>query len=72
MSGALPETMDVIEIAEPGGPEALVPGTRPVPEPAAGEVLVAVQAAGVNFPDVMQRRGLYPPPPGESGQSGQE
>jgi putative PIG3 family NAD(P)H quinone oxidoreductase len=66
MSGALPETMDVIEIAEPGGPEALVPGTRPVPEPAAGEVLVAVQAAGVNFPDVMQRRGLYPPPPGAS------
>ena len=66
MSGALPETMDVIEIAEPGGSEALVPGTRPVPEPAAGEVLVAVQAAGVNFPDVMQRRGLYPPPPGAS------
>jgi putative PIG3 family NAD(P)H quinone oxidoreductase len=72
MSGALPETMDVIEIAEPGGPEALVLGTRPVPEPAAGEVLVAVQAAGVNFPDVMQRRGLYPPPPGASDIPGLE
>ncbi len=57
MSSELPDTMDVIEISEPGGPETLVPATRPVTEPAAGEVLVRVAAAGVNFPDVMQRRG---------------
>ena len=68
----IPETMDAIEIGEPGGPDALVPTTRPVPEPAAGEVLVRVAAAGVNFPDVMQRRGLYPPPPGASDIPGLE
>lgn len=61
---ALPETMTAIEIPEPGGPEALVPGSRPVPEPGKNEVLVAVAGAGVNRPDVMQRQGRYPMPPG--------
>lgn len=60
----IPETMTCIEITEPGGPEALQPVQRPVPKPAAGEVLVKVRAAGVNRPDVMQRQGMYPPPPG--------
>ena len=61
---AIPSRMTAIEISEPGGPGVLVPVEREVPEPAAGEVLVAVEAAGVNRPDVMQRQGLYPPPPG--------
>jgi putative PIG3 family NAD(P)H quinone oxidoreductase len=68
----MPETMEAIEIAEPGGPEALVPTSRPVPVPAPGEVLVKVAAAGVNFPDVMQRRGHYPPPQGASDIPGLE
>src|SRR5213596_528182 len=58
--------MLVIEIREPGGPEVLVPAERPVPEPRAGEVLIKVAAAGVNRPDLMQREGKYPPPPGAS------
>lgn len=62
----IPETMQCIEIPEPGGPEALKLGTRPVPEPGHGEVLVKVASAGVNRPDVMQRQGVYPPPPGAS------
>jgi putative PIG3 family NAD(P)H quinone oxidoreductase len=57
-------TMIAIDPAEAGGPEVLRPVERPVPEPGPGEVLIAVAAAGVNRPDVMQRRGLYPPPPG--------
>lgn len=68
----IPETMRVIEIREPGEPEVLVPGTRPTPRPGPGEVLVAVEAAGVNRPDVMQRRGMYPPPPGASDLPGLE
>lgn len=68
----MPETMAVIEIGEPGGPEALIPAMRPVPQPGPGEVLVRVAAAGVNRPDVMQRRGLYPPPPGASDLPGLE
>jgi len=56
--------MTAVAIREPGPPEVLQPVERPVPEPAAGEVLIRVAAAGVNRPDVMQRRGLYPPPPG--------
>lgn len=60
----IPDTMTCIEIAEPGGPEALQPVERPVPRPGPGEVLIAVRAAGVNRPDVMQRQGMYPPPPG--------
>ncbi len=69
---ALPERMTVIEIAQPGGPEVLKPAERPVPRPAVGEVLVAVQAAGVNRPDVEQRKGAYPPPPGASDIPGLE
>ena len=66
MTDALPATMTVIEIREPGGPEVLVPATRPLPEPGPGEVLIQVAAAGVNRPDVLQRLGGYPPPPGAS------
>lgn len=62
----IPETMKCIEIPEPGGPEVLKLGTRPVPEPGHGEILVKVASAGVNRPDVMQRQGVYPPPPGAS------
>ena len=72
MTTNIPTEMTVIEITEPGGPEALKPGTRPVPTPGDGEVLVKVAAAGVNFPDVMQRRGHYPPPPGASDIPGLE
>lgn len=60
----LPSSMTVIGIRAPGGPEVLVAEQRPVPAPADGEILVKVEAAGVNRPDVMQRQGLYPPPPG--------
>src|SRR5712671_7503467 len=67
-----PEMMIAIEIREPGEPEVLVPVQRPVPVPAAGEVLIRVAAAGVNRPDVFQRRGRYPPPPGASDIPGLE
>ena len=60
----IPATMIAIDPAAPGGPEVLVPVTRPVPVPASGEVLIRVVAAGVNRPDVLQRLGLYPMPPG--------
>ena len=60
----LPARMTAIAISAPGGPEMLVPEQRPVPAPGDGEILVKVAAAGVNRPDVMQRQGLYPPPPG--------
>jgi putative PIG3 family NAD(P)H quinone oxidoreductase len=60
----IPATMTAIDPANPGGPEVLQPVTRPVPHPGAGEVLVKVAAAGVNRPDVLQRMGLYPMPPG--------
>lgn len=68
----LPDVMTAIEISQPGGPEVLRPVTRPVPRPGAGEVLVRVAAAGVNRPDVLQRRGFYPPPPGASDIPGLE
>lgn len=68
----IPETMKCIEIPEPGGPDALKLGARPVPEPEHGEVLVKVASAGVNRPDVMQRQGVYPPPPGASDVPGLE
>ena len=68
----LPETMTAITIPTPGGPEALVPTERPVPRPGPGELLIAVAAAGVNRPDVLQRRGFYPPPPGASDIPGLE
>ena len=68
----LPETMTVIEAAGSGGPEVLTIATRPVPTPGAGEVLIAVKAAGINRPDVLQRQGLYPPPKGASDLLGLE
>jgi NADPH2:quinone reductase len=61
-----------IEISRFGGPEVLVPSERPRPAPQAGEVLIAVAAAGVNRPDSAQRRGIYPPPPGASDIPGLE
>lgn len=64
--------MRAIEIARPGGPEVLVPTRRPVPRPGTNEILVAVRAAGVNRPDVNQREGRYPPPPGASDLPGLE
>jgi NADPH:quinone reductase len=69
---ALPDMMTAIEISTPGGPEVLKPCQRPVPTPAAGEVLLKVAYAGVNRPDVVQRKGLYPPPPGASDLPGLE
>jgi NADPH:quinone reductase len=60
----IPTTMRAIEISAPGGPDVLRLVERPVPTPADGEVLVRVAAAGVNRPDIMQRMGKYPPPPG--------
>ncbi|HKR24766.1 MAG TPA: NAD(P)H-quinone oxidoreductase [Allosphingosinicella sp.] len=61
---ALPQEMDAIDPDAPGGPEVLVPVRRPVPRPGPGELLIEVAAAGVNRPDILQRRGAYPPPPG--------
>lgn len=72
MTQTVPASMKAIEISEPGGPDMLRPCTRPVPQPGAGEVLVKVAAAGVNYPDVAQRRGNYPPPPGASDLPGLE
>ena len=64
--------MRVIEIASPGGPEQLRLASRPTPLPGKGEVLIKVAAAGVNRPDVLQRMGVYPPPPGASDIPGLE
>ena len=69
---ALPARMKAVEIAAPGGPEVLRLGERPVPAPGQGEVLIKVAAAGVNRPDVEQRKGTYPPPPGASDIPGLE
>ena len=68
----LPETMTAIAIREPGGPDVLEPRQIPRPEPAHGEILIKVAAAGVNRPDTIQRMGLYPPPPGASETPGLE
>jgi NADPH2:quinone reductase len=68
----LPAQMTVIGISKPGGPEVLVPETRSVPAPGPDEILVKVAAAGVNRPDVAQRSGSYPPPPGASDLPGLE
>ena len=68
----LPARMTAIAIRTAGGPEVLVPEEREVPSPSAGEILVKVAAAGVNRPDVMQRKGLYPPPKGASDIPGLE
>jgi NADPH2:quinone reductase len=64
--------MLAIEIKTPGAPDVLVATDRPTPEPAAGDVLIKVKAAGVNRPDVFQRLGRYPPPPGASDIPGLE
>jgi NADPH:quinone reductase len=64
--------MIAVEISRPGGPEVLRPVERPVPSPRPGEVLVSVEAAGVNRPDIMQREGKYPPPPDASDLPGLE
>ncbi|MGC8201607.1 NAD(P)H-quinone oxidoreductase [Aliiroseovarius sp. PTFE2010] len=65
-------TMRVVEISEPGGPEVLVPGERPVPTPGHGEILIKVAYAGVNRPDALQRAGQYAPPPDASDLPGLE
>ena len=68
----IPATMTAIAISEPGGPRVLKPETRDVPQPGPGEILIKVHAAGVNRPDVQQRKGAYPPPPGASDLPGLE
>jgi putative PIG3 family NAD(P)H quinone oxidoreductase len=68
----LPQTMTAIGFEAPGGPEVLKAQTRPVPKPGPGEILIAVAAAGINRPDVLQRKGGYAPPPGASDIPGLE
>jgi len=68
----LPQEMTVIEISQPGAPEVLKPARRPTPQPGPGEVLIKVAVAGVNRPDIVQREGRYPPPPGASDIPGLE
>lgn len=68
----LPADMSCVEISEPGRAEVLILGHRPVPQPKAGEVLIRVAAAGINRPDVLQRQGAYPAPPGASDLLGLE
>jgi putative PIG3 family NAD(P)H quinone oxidoreductase len=72
LTATVPETMLAIDPETPGGPEVLVPVRRPVPRPGKGEVLIRVAAAGVNRPDVLQRKGGYAPPPGASSIPGLE
>ena len=72
MHKKIPPGMRVVEITGPGAPEVLKTAERPTPRPGPGEVLIAVAAAGVNRPDVMQRKGMYPPPPGASDIPGLE
>lgn len=72
MTAPPPKTMRCIEIERPGGPEMLRAATRPAPSPGLHEVLIEVAAAGVNRPDLLQRMGLYPPPPGASDLPGLE
>lgn len=72
MNSALPQQMQVVEISAPGKPDVLRSATRAVPAPKDGEVLIKVAAAGVNGPDMMQRKGLYPAPPGASDLLGLE
>lgn len=68
----VPQQMTAVEISAPGGPDVLRAVKRPVPRPGSGEVLVRVEAAGVNRPDILQRLGKYPPPPGASDLPGLE
>ena len=72
MSHTVPASMCCIEVKSPGGPEQLVLAQRPLPVPKVGEVLIAVHAAGVNRPDIIQRLGNYQPPPGASDVPGLE
>lgn len=69
---SIPSIMRVVEISQPGGPEVLRIANRPIPVPGTDEALLRVEAAGVNRPDVMQRKGSYPPPPGASDIPGLE
>src|SRR5256886_6702659 len=69
---ALPAKMRAVEISQPGGPEVLKLSERPLPQPKAHEILVKVAAAGVNRPDLLQRRGNYPVPPDASDLPGLE
>ena len=68
----LPTEMTAVVISKPGGPEVLVPEQRPVPKPGPNQILIKIAAAGVNRPDVLQRMGLYPVPPGASDLPGLE
>ena len=68
----IPAAMTAMAITAPGGPEVLQPVSLPIPEPEPGEILIRVRAAGINRPDVLQRRGAYPPPPGASPLPGLE
>lgn len=68
----MPDMMQAVEITKAGGPEVLAPVTRPMPIPRAGEVVIRLRHAGVNRPDVLQRAGLYAPPPGASDLPGLE
>ncbi len=72
MIANIPENQTVIEIKAPGGPEMLVPTTRPVPQPGAGEVLIRIAGAGINRADTLQRMGRYPMPAGASDIPGLE
>lgn len=71
-SSGLPESMIAVAITQPGGPEVLAPEQRPLPEVRNGEVLIRVRAAGINRPDVLQRKGAYPPPKDASDLPGLE
>ncbi|MFA5580401.1 MAG: alcohol dehydrogenase catalytic domain-containing protein, partial [Paracoccaceae bacterium] len=68
----MPDMMRAVEITAPGGPEVLRMTERPVPRPAAGEIVIKVAFAGVNRPDALQRAGSYAPPPGASDLPGLE
>ncbi len=72
MASSLPDSMTAIEITEPGGPDVLKPVSNAIPQPGSGEILIKVAAAGVNRPDVLQRKGLYPAPPDASPLPGLE
>ena len=72
MSELIPDVMRAVQIAAPGGPEQLQLASRPTPRPGPGELLIRVAAAGVNRPDILQRMGAYPPPPGASDIPGLE
>jgi NADPH:quinone reductase len=72
MPAELPENMRFVGVTGPGGPEVLEIRTMPTPVPLAHEVVIQVAAAGINRPDILQRQGKYPPPPGASAIIGLE